>query len=220
MKTEVPEEEALLNSPTYQHRLESLHEGESAVERQARKIEERRKNRLPVTFFVRLTLLQECKNIAKEKGYNGKKISKQDLVSLRDKYTDKKVTQRGKFYPWILSVFGMKTFDHSMLVLLEKAVIHTSNLDDWFYYVEYSFYHTVVVSKFPWMRNESANAAFVVLLFFVCTPIYFCYILDDKNICRGSGSMSWLNGCYMASVTLVSSVLPTSEEDPAYLKQS
>lgn len=191
---------------TFAHRLESHNEGDSSVEQQARKIEIRRKNRTPVTFVVRVKLLQECRNIAKEKGYeNTKRISRQDLVDLRDKYARAVAEQKGKAWiPWIPIAFGIKTFELNMLEILERAVIHTTILNDWFYFVDYAFYHTVVVHRFPWMRNESANAFVVVALFYICTPIFFCYILGDTNICEASSEISWLNGCYMASVTLVS----------------
>lgn len=208
MTTNAVEEEKLMPSssqrPTYSHRLESLAEGDSSVERQAFKIEQRRKNRIAVTFFVRVKLLQECQKIAEERGYDSsKKISRQDLMSLRDTYAEKVAEQlQNPWLPWVPSAFGVQTFELNMLELLEKAVIHTMDMNDWFYYVEYSFYHTVVVSKFPWMRNESANAVFVVALFFLCTPIFFCVILGDENICNASSGINWLNGFYMASVTL------------------
>lgn len=196
------------------HRLESLHEGDSEVEKMATKIERRRERRIEITFPVRVQMATECREIAIRKGYdNVNKITREDLVAIRQRVASEVVQeQRNPFQLiWLLKMVGAKSTQQHMLEVLDRALEHVDFVEEsWFHYVDFGFYHTKVVNQFWWMRNETANALLVVILFFACTPILFCQILGDESVCNQSSSSSstagtktsWLQGFYFASVTL------------------
>ena len=200
------EHQELLSSGEAPHRLQSLDEGASQVEQLAAKIEGRREQRILITFPVRVALETECREIAVRKGYASKnKVRREDMVAIRQRVASEIVKERGNlFLYWGHKILGMKTTNQYTLETLDRAILHIDAIqDEWFHCVEFSFFYTKVVSKWPWMRNQSANAFLVVILFFFCTPILFCYVLEDESICEGSSSeMGWLQGIYFGSVTI------------------
>jgi hypothetical protein len=203
----LPQEQMREAEMLYSHRLRSLHEGESEVEKLAAKIEHRRATVLLITFDAEVELLTRCREIALRRGYDSpNKIAREDLESLRKLFVEQEC-----FNPllrWWQTLLGYKTTHQYIMEALDRALHHVDqNMEDWFHYQEWICFHTKVVSKWPWMRKESANAFLVVLLFYTATPILFCEVLGDKNICGDpSTGISWLEGYYMASVTLVSRV--------------
>lgn len=198
------EREGLL--PQTPHRLRSLQPGESQIEQLAAKIEGRRKDRIMITVPVRVALETECREIATQKEYESKnRVQREDLVSIRERVAGERVReQRNFFLCYGHQMLGMKTTNQFLMETLDRAILHIDAIDDdWFHFVEFGFFYTKTVSKWPWMRNQSTNAFLVVILFFLCTPLLFCYALDDKSICEGeSTTFGWLQGLYFGSVTL------------------
>ncbi|EED88838.1 predicted protein [Thalassiosira pseudonana CCMP1335] len=83
----------------------------------------------------------------------------------------------------------------------------TASLDEeeWFYYKDFSFYSLKVDSKYPWMRNAGVFSILTTLLFYIFSPILWCHILQDENICPSSESgryNGWLTSLYFASATM------------------
>jgi hypothetical protein len=83
----------------------------------------------------------------------------------------------------------------------------TASLDEeeWFYYKDFAFYSLKVDSKYPWMRNAGVFSILTTLLFYIFSPILWCHILQDENICPSSESgryNGWLTSLYFASATM------------------
>ncbi|CAB9524612.1 expressed unknown protein [Seminavis robusta] len=207
MSTEV---DNLLTTPpttvSYSHRLKSHEEGESAVERLAAKIEHRRGNRLGMTYDARLQLETMCHEIALRNNCdNPKDVRKEDLLLLRKLFDSQVIgqQQRNPLLRWRETWLGIKTTEKYLLEAVDRALHHVEETQDCLHFTEWIALYSKEVHKWPWMRNESANAFLVVVAFFILTPILFCQVMRDRNICGDpSSGISWLNGCYMASVTL------------------
>jgi hypothetical protein len=202
----LPQEQIRQAELLYSHRLRSLNEGESEVEKLAAKIEQRRATVIFITFDAELELLTRCREISLRREYDSpNKIAREDLESLRNQIVEAGCCFNPLFR-WWQTLTGYKTTQQYMLEAMDRALCHVDqNQEDWFHYQEWICFHTKVVSKWPWMRNESANAFLVVLVFYAATPVIFCEVLEDANICGDpSTGVSWLEGYYMASVTLVS----------------
>ena len=85
-----------------------------------------------------------------------------------------------------------------------------------FYYKDFIFYNLKVESDYPWMRNAYVFSLVVILSFYIFTPILWCLIMNDENICprtvqqqgegeEGGGSYRHhilLTPLYFASVTM------------------
>lgn len=176
------------------HRLGSLKEGRSQVEILAEKIERRRNDRILITNQVRVALESELLQIAIDKNYPSKnRVRRQDLVAYRERVANEMACERrhdahtfSSLCLAALNRIGVKTTNQCLLEVLDRCIVHIDAIDDdWFHYVEFGFFYTRVVSQWPWMRNQSVNAFMVVAVFFLCTPILFCYVLEDENVCTG-----------------------------------
>lgn len=188
------------------HRLTSHRAGASEVEQLAHKIQHRRQHRLLITFATRVKLLEDCRALAQRQGYDSPhKISRNDLIQLKQQYDDLTHDNRNWCQP-LQKLLGLQTTDQYLRAALARALDHniTIRQSDWFWFHEWTFFYTRVASPWPWMRNETANAVVVVVLFFAATPLFFCSVLEDRNVCGDpSTGIQWLEGYYMASVTLV-----------------
>lgn len=77
------------------------------------------------------------------------------------------------------------------------------NEEEWFYYKDFAFYSLKVESEYPWMRNPLLYSICVTLSFYIFSPILWCSILHDENICSASdGIHGWGSALYFASVTM------------------
>ena len=75
--------------------------------------------------------------------------------------------------------------------------------EEWFYYKDFAFYHLKLESKYPWIRNSIIFATMITFAFYICTPILWCVILQDPNICpSGNGYHGWLSSLFFASATM------------------
>ena len=88
--------------------------------------------------------------------------------------------------------------------------------DEWFYYKDFAFYSLKVESKYPWMRNAGVFSILLTFAFYFFTPIFWCSILNDENICPRYGGYNevtgeeievpkyhgWLSALFFASATM------------------
>jgi hypothetical protein len=77
--------------------------------------------------------------------------------------------------------------------------------EEWFYYKDFAFYSLKEESYYPWMRKPVLFSILVTLSFYIMSPILWCAILKDENICPASEDGShndWSSALYFASVTM------------------
>ena len=178
--------------------------GESEAETIAQRIEERRGNRVPITLRTRILFLRECSQISRANGYDSAQITFEDLEEYRDR-----VDKRVKSMKWrfIAEWLGIRLDRVCLLNLLNRAIANMDThlfVQDWFQYTEFSYFHTVVQSRWPWMRTELRRALCVTFLYYLCTPIVFCSIINDPKICERDGRWyrGWMSSLYFASTTV------------------
>lgn len=189
--------------------IQSLRKGDSEVEELAFKIEKQRDERIPVTDHVRISFLKTCRRIAKNEDMNPRSmIPKRCLLEMRDK-VQAQVDDRQEAEGCIRKLFhrlGFLDEKVTKLEMLNRAVERVNELDeDVFLYQDFSFYHTRLVSRFPLMRNSGSIAIMIMLSFYFLTPIWFCHIVPDENVCptdTGLAYGGWLTALYFASTTM------------------
>ena len=198
----------------------------------ADKVETRRANRIVVTQFVRRRLLHECRKIVHEKNYTiMSRITLDDLLELRGRIQEELNEKPSN----ILTELSKKLLfvednTETLLKVIDKAVgvVHshrasaaralgasssdeyessgkTESQPDYFYYQDFNFYHTLVESRFFWFRPGIARSFMIVFLYYFITPIWFCHIQPDSNICpsiSGKPYAGWVSALYFASTTL------------------
>jgi len=203
------EEEKKSSSPTSQHWLKSSKAGDSEIEQIAERCETRRANRILVTHDVQVRLLQGCRAIAKSKGYEKSRIYLSDLVAYRESVAKEAEEAKKNPIKIFLRANGFFIESITLLQVLDRAleVVREVQMDDddWFHYQDFSFYHTKVVSTWPWMRSETRVAVFIVFAYYFFTPILFCHIVDEGGICvevEGKPYAGWMSSLYFASTTL------------------
>ena len=190
-----------------EHMLSSVAPGGSEVEQIAERIERRREERIPVTFKSRVRFLKGCRKIARRQGYDTARISEDDLKEYRDRVAAEADEFRGICNIRILKRIGVYADVDCLLQILDRAVnvMKDSDIDDsWFFYTDFSAYHTQVVSRWPWMRTSLRQAMLVLFAFYFFTPILFCNVMDQSNICTDNGSRysGLVSALYFASTTL------------------
>ena len=137
-------------------------------------------------------------------------ISPDDLQELSEKLLEKVDNKR--FTPKCLRLLGHKigfrdsseTIKDLIKRAKEVCKFEEENCEGkrrkWFFYRDFLFYHTETESILPWMRYNLSLAAIRTLLFYVSTPIFFCYISRDNSVCPDEGG--WINAMYFASTTM------------------
>jgi hypothetical protein len=192
------------NEVSGDHRLSSIHRGESEVEQMAERIETLRANRVVITFPVRVRFLTECRQIAVAQGYDSTKISRTDLEVLRSRIAEE-ASRTPEVWTRALGVLGFYNVAPALLVVLDRAMetllLHD---DDWLHYQDFSFYYTRVVARWPWLRSEMRVACLIIFAYYFFTPILFCHIVQEDTICVDLGRSydGWLSSLYFASTTL------------------
>jgi len=197
------------------YHLTSLMKGESEVEILADRIETQRAERIPVTRRVRLDFLRTCRAIADGEDCPNFMIPESRLIALRDGVQDQVDARKQadshmrKFFTYL----GFLDEQSTMLEILNRAVERVDDTDDDFiHYQDFSFYNTRLISRWPWMRYPTSVAVCIMLLFYLFTPVWFCHILPDENVCpsdpdtdREGGPRSyygWLTSLYFASTSM------------------
>lgn len=120
--------------------------GESHVERLAKKIENRRNGRIPVTFEIRKLFLETCQDVATEHDLMTK-IPVSELIKLRDEYKEK-VDKKNKVLAVqrrsVGKLLGFWDKDAVLLALFERGVANVTKINGkWFFFRDFNFYHTV-----------------------------------------------------------------------------
>ena len=168
---------------------------ESEVEQLARRIEERRDARIPITFAVRKRLLQRCREIA-SKTDNHTRIPLENLVELRDQ-VKKEVDAQGSSS--LLESLGFPNESKMLLQVLDRGVqrVQTEVKSDFFYFQDFSFYFTQLISYWPFLNNSLYLYVLILIAYYIMTPVFFCYIVDDENICPSDEKYGgWLSAMY------------------------
>lgn len=192
--------------------------GESVVEQMAHNFEHRRANRLIIPMAVRRRLLAECRSIAIEKGYAKNRIHMADLQELRTEVEQELEAEQSRGVPLstrLWNIVGVEQRDTELyLQLLDRAkevvegyqLASKTDSEECFYYQDFSFYYTKVVSRYPWMRPGLHHSFFLVLAYYMFAPLWFCVISRDTDICatqEGRGPFTgWVSALYFASTTL------------------
>jgi hypothetical protein len=167
------------------HVLQSIAKGQSDIEKLAKAMEERKNNRMVVTFSERKEFLDICYKVAKTEGGSPSRFSKAGLQALIDEYQEKvskkqHSTSSGfyKFYNALLNLLGFWDMDKSMLELLRAGMVYLENGDeDEFYYRDFNFYSMTIESRFSFMRIPQFAVAFWLLVYYFGSVLLFWYVI-------------------------------------------
>jgi len=211
--------------------IRNKNRGKSDIVTLAQTIDARRENRMEVTFWEQKKFLDICLEISKqEKGKNGhdsvSRFSKESLERLIQEL-EERVAKRPKASRWydkILNLIGLWDLNKSMLRLFKAGLVHTENSnEDEFYFRDFNFYYTVIVSRYSLMRIYPGVAIlFWLLAFYFGSAVLFCGFMKNESICPtqettlegtdgylhlegGDGSYNyggWMTSIYFASVTM------------------
>jgi len=119
-------------------------------------------------------------------------------------------------YPPISNILEETSYENDNYTSIEGGGDHTNNTPDiidekeWFYYKDFAFYSLKVESNYPWMRNATYTALLITFAFYFFTPILWCSILNDENICPrydyttgvAKKDSGWLSALFFASATM------------------
>lgn len=196
------------SKPRYQpeHPLNSNRGQISEVEDIALRIQKKRKDRIPITFAVRKRFLKKCREIALERGHKTR-IHLDELVQFRDALREEVQSPRSRVAS-AFALFGFPNESEMLLSVLEKGVERVTYeiKHEYFYYQDFSFYYTKIISWWPWIRSPFTKYILTILAYYFFTPVFFCWIVDDEKVCpdlpeRGPYA-GWLTAMYFASATI------------------
>lgn len=102
---------------------------------------------------------------------------------------------------------GILSDKQCLATILSKAKVVADKIglepDEDFHYEDFNHHHTMLVSRWPWMRYELLFALTIVLTFYCLTPILFCVIMGDEGICPQDAKVpGWISALYFASATM------------------
>jgi len=92
-----------------------------------------------------------------------------------------------------------------LMCKLAMKISKQNTVTDWFFYQDFNANYTKAVSSWPWMRNGLRVALTSMLLYYIMTPIFFCYISRDDEICVDLDNNpvdAWIGSFYFASINL------------------
>lgn len=175
----------------------------------ADRVETRRANRITVTFPVRVKFLKLCRAAAIEAG-TGNKLHRDVLVKMRDEVKEKvDSTDIDTLTRKLFTYLGFRDRDATLLQVFDRAIERVDEIQgEWLHYSDFNFYDTRLESRWPWMRSGAVGAALVIFGFFLFTPILFCGIIKDSQVCpedptgRDRPYYGWLTAVYFASTTM------------------
>uniref|UniRef100_A0A6S8HY86 Potassium channel domain-containing protein n=1 Tax=Amphora coffeiformis TaxID=265554 RepID=A0A6S8HY86_9STRA len=190
-------------------RLKSLDAGQSEVEQIAERIETRRQNRVCVTYGARLRFLKDCYKLSYKEGGERGRISAEHLIEYRDRVVQERENRQSGILYDICTAVGLYNDLDCLVIILDRAVQVTQEAGyHHLYYSDFNFDHVRVVTRFPMFRNEFRTACLIVFLFYLFTPILFCNMMDESNICGGTDFsenkdyVGWVSALYFASTTM------------------
>lgn len=138
------------------------------------------------------------------------KMKKESLAAFTKKTKKELKRSRRGFtaaYVRFKSIFGFVDKKEQLyaMCMLAGKVASKNTVTDWFFYQDFNANYTRVVSSYPWMRNGLRVALTSMLLYYIMTPVFFCYISRDDEICVDIDNNpvdAWIGCLYFASVNL------------------
>ena len=212
-----------ISHSSFIHANAHSHDGQHAaqlseVEQIAERLESLRNNRVAVTVRARIRFLQDCRSIATDAGRTKARITLTELQKYRQGIENEMAQQPSYRYMIrkVLRSVGILVDLDCLLALVDRALEETTHhapthaLESkqhhvWFYYKEFNFDHVHTVSRYPFLQNELCVAFMVVFLYYLFTPILFCNMMAESNICGGLDGdtyRGWVSALYFASTTL------------------
>jgi len=195
------------------HRLVRQIRGESEVEQMARRIELRYKNRIVVSLNVKIAFIRDCRKIAIDKPNHSviSRIGYEDLLEYKDSILEKLDREKRAFtyqlmYNRIGFRFGFRSHTAQLLQIIDKAlsigIIEQDAIleQQHFYYMDFCEYHTTVEKEWALFRGGATIAFYSIIMFYVLTPLLFCVILEDTDVCVPGEELA--SSLYFASITL------------------
>lgn len=88
---------------------------------------------------------------------------------------------------------------------LAKKISKKNTVTPWFFYQDFNANYTRVVPTYPFLRNGLRVAVTSMLLYYIMTPVFFCYISRDDEICVDLDNNpvdAWIGSLYFASINL------------------
>ena len=94
-----------------------------------------------------------------------------------------------------------------LLMIVDRALEVTEEEEGqvWFYYRHFNWDHVHTVPRLAVMRSELGVACLIVFLYYLFTPILFCNMMKESNICGGLDGdtyRGWVSALYFASTTM------------------
>ena len=93
-----------------------------------------------------------------------------------------------------------------MLDILEAGCKHVEDIQEYFFhFLDFNFYNTVIDKRIQVSSNAQLGAGMWLLLFYVCSAVLFCAIMQDDAVCPNRDTYEgWVTAVYFASSTMVS----------------
>jgi cellulose synthase/poly-beta-1,6-N-acetylglucosamine synthase-like glycosyltransferase len=198
---------------TESHKLKNSYPGRSDIELLAQEIENRRENRIEVTFKQRKRFLDICFEVAKKEGGIFSRLSKSGLEGLVKEFQERvskkeNISSSGvyKLSNRLLNLIGVWDMDEAMLKLFTAGLEYVQRDDeDEFYFRDFNFYCLKIRSRFSFLRIPQLAVFFWMLIYYFGSAILFCSIMKNENVCPKDTPYAfggWITSVYFASVTM------------------
>ena len=168
-----------------------------------------RANRVAVTLEARVRFLTDCSAMAHKAGHRVARVARAQVVEYRDQIVKERDAQHTTVLWTILHRHvGILSDVECLAQICERAVeVLQDGRLEWLYYQDFNIDHSQTVSRYPILRNNLRKACLIVFLYYLFTPILFCNIMDESNICGGmegdeSKYRGWVSALYFASTTI------------------
>eukprot|EP00543_Licmophora_paradoxa_P009849 CAMPEP_0202463698 /NCGR_PEP_ID=MMETSP1360-20130828/59171_1 /ASSEMBLY_ACC=CAM_ASM_000848 /TAXON_ID=515479 /ORGANISM="Licmophora paradoxa, Strain CCMP2313" /LENGTH=611 /DNA_ID=CAMNT_0049086701 /DNA_START=42 /DNA_END=1877 /DNA_ORIENTATION=+ len=187
------------------HRLTSFRAGESEVERLAKRIETRRRDRLCTTTAIRRQMIHRCHLFQTSRNRPSSKIHVDDLREYLSEVQER-VAQEEQKFSFKKSILSLPTDAEVLLKVLNKAVelVAHDHEDEWFHYMDFTVYYTTTKPQYVILTHPLVMSLAWIFLFYLFTPLWFCVLARDDGVCEENenGEWGWMSSIYFASATL------------------
>ena len=172
----------------------------SEVEQIAERIETRRAQRVPITRPAEKRFLRCCRKLASRPDNC---ISTENLHNLREKIEAEVEAQKQKGISlrWICGLLGILQDSDCLLAALDRASEQEVE-DDCFSFIDFNHNGMKLVSRWPWMRSAVGKSLVILVGFYMSTPLVFCHVLHDVDVCKQSPFGRYLSAMYFTSATI------------------
>lgn len=192
------------NTFSSDHRLMSFRIGESEVEKLAKRIEERKNQRLSITPSVRRQLIRKCHHYQTTRDRPLSKIHVDDLREFYEE-VDQIIKDQTTQFSIRTNILKRPTDNQVLLMVLKFAVtmVETDG-DEWFHYMDFNVYYTTTKPQYSLLKHPLIISLMWILAFYIFTPIFFCGVVRDEGVCEPDheGKLGWMSAIYFASATL------------------